>query len=347
MRRLQIRFICMAMLLPAAMASPSQAQQSRDWTRCVNKDPKSSPDLVIGGCTAVIQSAKEGEKNLIIAFSNRGNAYIRKNRYGPAIDDYTQTIRLDPGAAVAFYSRGTAYLDTGQFGRAVEDFDQAIRLDPQYASAFNNRGNAYALQQQYDRAIDDYSEAIRLDPRHANAFNGRGSAYSRKDQYDRAIEDFNKAISLDPKDALPVTNRGNAHAFKAQYPRAIEDYNRAIRLDANQSDAFNGRCWARAALGRDLQAALADCNHSILLDADYANGYGSRAFVYLKLGEFDLAISDYEVSLRLEPKSPHSLYGRGYARQKKGDAAGAAADIAAAKAIQPDIAEVYAKLGLK
>ena len=92
---------------------------------------------------------------------------------------------------------------------------------------------------------------------------------------------------------------------------------------------------------------MADCNQSILLDPDYANAYGSRGFVYLKRGDFDLAIADYELRFRLEPKSAHSLYGRGYARQKKGDAAGGSADIAAAKAIQPDIAEVYAKYGLR
>jgi len=46
------------------------------------------------------------------------------------------------------------------------------------------------------------------------------------------------------------------------------------------------------------------------------------------------------------PKFAGALYGRGLAKQKKGDAT-ADADIAAAKAIQSDIAEKLARYGLK
>jgi len=65
----------------------------------------------------------------------------------------------------------------------------------------------------------------------------------------------------------------------------------------------------------------------------------SRGFVYLKLGQFDNAIADYNAVLKLKPKLAISLYNRGLAKQKKGDSAGGDADIAAAKAIDPKIAD--------
>ena len=40
------------------------------------------------------------------------------------------------------------------------------------------------------------------------------------------------------------------------------------------------------------------------------------------------------------------MYGRGLAKRKKGDQAGGDADIAAARAIQADIADEYAKYGM-
>ena len=46
------------------------------------------------------------------------------------------------------------------------------------------------------------------------------------------------------------------------------------------------------------------------------------------------------------PKDANSLYGRGMAKLKSGDRAGGDADIAAAKAINPDIAEVYVGYGV-
>jgi hypothetical protein len=41
-----------------------------------------------------------------------------------------------------------------------------------------------------------------------------------------------------------------------------------------------------------------------------------------------------------------ALYGRGYAKQKKGDANGAKSDIAAAQAIKKDIDAEYARYGI-
>jgi hypothetical protein len=51
--------------------------------------------------------------------------------------------------------------------------------------------------------------------------------------------------------------------------------------------------------------------------------------------------------LKIDAKMAVSLYGRGLAKQKKGDRAGGNADIAAAKAIKAGIADEFAKHGLK
>jgi hypothetical protein len=53
------------------------------------------------------------------------------------------------------------------------------------------------------------------------------------------------------------------------------------------------------------------------------------------------------VVLKLNPKVATSLYGRGLAKQRKGDAAGGEEDIVAAKAIEPKIADKLAGYGVK
>jgi hypothetical protein len=62
--------------------------------------------------------------------------------------------------------------------------------------------------------------------------------------------------------------------------------------------------------------------------------------------QFDAAVSDYDAALRSEPKHAFALYGRGLARLKNEDPAGEN-DLSAAKAIQEDIAEEYARYGLQ
>ena len=105
------------------------------------------------------------------------------------------------------------------------------------------------------------------------------------------------------------------------------------------------RCHVRAIVD-DLQAALADCNKSLRLAPAVPAALGSRGLVLLKLGRFDEAIADYDAGLKLYAKGANSLYGRGVAKRKKGDVAGGDADIAAAKAIKPDVADWHAKWGV-
>jgi tetratricopeptide (TPR) repeat protein len=185
------------------------------------------------------------------------------------------------------------------------------------AKAYYNRGLAYAGKGQYDDAIADYDQTIRLSPKNANAFYNRGSAYAKKRQYDQAITDYGQAIQLDAKNAFTYVSRGNVYLNNDQYDLAVADYSQAIRLDPANADYLSNRCLARAVAGRELTQALADCNAS------------------LRLVPND------------NPKDAISLYGRGIAKLKTDDAAGGNADVAAAKAIRSDVADVYADYGVK
>jgi tetratricopeptide (TPR) repeat protein len=212
------------------------------------------------------------------------------------------------------------------------------------AEIYNNRGVAYRLKGEIDRAIQDYGQAIKLNAKLATAYNNRGVAHDKKGDYDGAIQDYEQAITLKPS-AETYFNRGNAHLGKSQYAEAIDDYNQATKLKPDFAAAFDNRCWARAVVGI-LKQALADCNEALRLMPSNAATRHSRAFVFLKMSHFDAAVSDYDAALRDEPQLPFALYGRGLARWKNEDPAGES-DIAAAKALQADIAEEYARYGVE
>jgi hypothetical protein len=63
-------------------------------------------------------------------------------------------------------------------------------------------------------------------------------------------------------------------------------------------------------------------------------------------GNFPQAITDANSALAIDPKMPSSLYVRGLANLKSGNATEGNADIAAAKSIDAKIADTYAGYGV-
>jgi tetratricopeptide (TPR) repeat protein len=151
--------------------------------------------------------------------------------------------------------------------------------------------------------------------------------------------------------ALAYLARGTAHVHMGDATRAEPDYREAIRLDSIPIDGgqkevplYNDRCWARAVAKIDLDAALADCNEALKLRPDFVPALDSRAFVHMRGDRFREAMADYDAAIKGSPQNPWSLYGRGIAKLRLGDTAGAQADIAASKAVQ-DVASEFAAYG--
>src|SRR5580704_932243 len=129
-----------------------------------------------------------------VAHFDSGMAFLERQEYDKAINDFTEAIRLDPNYVPAYVSRGNAYGIHGAVDKAINDFTEAIRLDPNVAIIYFNRGNAYYDHGNLDKASSDYSEAIRLDPNFARAYVGRADVIRDQGNLDKAIGDYNEAI---------------------------------------------------------------------------------------------------------------------------------------------------------
>jgi tetratricopeptide (TPR) repeat protein len=137
-------------------------------------------------------------------------------------------------------------------------------------------------------------------------------------------------------------NRGVAYRLKGEYEKSIEDFDEAVKLRPNFANAFNNRGVAYRNKG-DLDHALADYDQAIRLKPDYLAAFYNRGLVFVERGEYARAIDDFNVVLQVDPQNPLVLFRRGQALLKNGDVEAASADIAAARAIRPDIAEAIAR----
>ena len=143
-------------LFVSLLAAPARAGMEQDCS--LDRDW----DLQISGCSAMIRSGEYSGKNLAIAYNNRGSAYGNLGEYRRAIEDYDQTLRLDPGFAKAYYNRGSAYGNLGENRRSIEDYDEALRLDPGFAFAYNSRAHVHCKLGQINASLDDRMQTLRL-----------------------------------------------------------------------------------------------------------------------------------------------------------------------------------------
>jgi tetratricopeptide (TPR) repeat protein len=143
------------------------------------------------------------------------------------------------------------------------------------------------------------------------------------------------------------------YARLEQFAKATEQYDLWITShpdDVRLPAALNGRCSARAFGDVELQSALADCNaalrHAAKGSPFYAEVTRARGFVFLRMGDYDKSIADFDASLKVAPKDASVLYCRGIDKLRKQKTSEGQADIAQATAISSEVAANLSRHGI-
>lgn len=173
------------------------------------------------------------------------------------------------------------------------------------------RGRIYERMNRDDYAMGNYINATKWNKDFPDSYYALATLYERHGRFDLAIEVDTKLLEQHPRSATGAMDR----------------------------------CWARAALNKDLALALDDCNTALSLAPDDPHVLDARGFVFFRQGDYAKAIADLDAALKANPKLASSLYVRGVAKLKLKDQTGAD-DIAAAKAIEPAVVTAYSSLGV-
>jgi tetratricopeptide (TPR) repeat protein len=209
---------------------------------------RTSLESRIGGCTALIDAGQGTTTSLAIAYNNRGNAYTGKSDYDRAIQDFDQSIKLNPAYFKPLNNRGVAYFRKGQYDLAIEAFDEAIHLNPNYGEAFANRAGAHLKKNEYDRAASDYDSAIGLDPNLKAVWSGRCWTRAILGALQDALQDCNRALQ-GTTSAATYDSRGLIYLKMGQFGAAVDDYSSALRSDPKLASALYGRGLAKLKMG--------------------------------------------------------------------------------------------------
>ncbi len=281
-------------------------QSSRSAPAAAVADPAASPET----------KPAESELPDAAAYARRGAAFAGRRDFEHALADLQRASEMNPNEPEYFYRLGMIHWENKQADLAQSDFDRALALEPDHLAALVSRAQLRLNENDISRAAADLELADRAAPRQADIRFTLAGLYKSADMLDSALAQFDLWIDNHPD-------------------------------DAKMPGALNGRCWIRALKDTDLPKALADCNAALRrVGKSSATVLDSRGLVRLRQGDYDKAIDDYNDSLKVAPRNPWSLYGRGIAKLRKKRTAEGQADIEAAERLWPKIAGEFQRHGI-
>ncbi|GHE34727.1 tetratricopeptide repeat protein [Sphingobacterium griseoflavum] len=205
------------------------------------------------------------------------------------------TATIDPAVG---YSDLQALLEAALDATQGFDYEHAVVLYSKALVTFENsaeilvyRGALYMRLLRYDLAIADFESALTLDPTHFPAKLAIAKFYEAVHEEKAARDTFDEAALLSPESSLVYEERGNFFVEQHAYPEALADYNMLV---------------------------------SLLPDDFYV--YAIRADLLGKMEKWDEALQDYSRAIQLNPYYSDLYSYRAEAKEKLGDAEGAAAD---------------------
>ena len=227
-----------------------------------------------------------------------GCDYLDKKQYETAVDEFKETINIDPIYTAAHCDLAQAYLGQDKLIEAEKAVNGALRLEDDNPSAlqvlenikqkYYGRGMSYLEQDDLVLAEESTNEILRLDPKYQPAHDlledikqahvNRGKNYLEQDELVEAERSAREAQRLDPNsketDGLlkaikqAYYNRGHNPLENRQYDEAITAFKETINKYPKFTKAHCGLGQAYLGIG-NLAAAEKSAREALKLENDY------------------------------------------------------------------------------
>jgi tetratricopeptide (TPR) repeat protein len=317
-----------------------------------------APDDTVALANRAGQYAATGQDNLALADSEallklqpgdaqihllRANIAHRRGDTAAALREADAILASRPTETYPLVAAARIYSACGKQAEAMHAFDAALALKQEsyiYVNRFNIRPKSDMAGRQ-----SDVEAAVKLDPSSSDAVAAKARLQGERDDWAGAVATLATAIARKPADHGLLEQRAVAYAKLGDQTHALKDFD-AARAGLTLAGDHNNLCYETATEGVLLAQALDECEKAVALAPDRAGIRDSRAFVLLRLGRVDEALADYDKVLTEAPAEPNSLYGRSLIEARKGNAAAAARDAAAALRIDPKVRERFGDYGL-
>lgn len=296
---------------------------------------------------AALETAIALDKEFAPLYESLGYVYRWLNQLDKAEAAFKEYARLSPGEASSHDILADLYRKMGKFDDAIQHYGEAVRMDPTFVYSQSKIGSTLAFQGKFEEARQAYLKAMGMQPKPGNKVydqEGIMRTYIYEGDYAKALEAADKAIQMAKDFGLPEEASFNPLVKSFIYSE-LGDFDKA---DASIADCLNfldsadlvaaikdnqkaaaTLCQAVVATGRqDFDKALAWAetykNQIAAIKNPSLQKYPGWLFGYIALARGD-ANKAVEFLSQGQMDEPLFMYYLAVAKEKAGDAAGAAA----------------------
>ena len=249
----RVTFICMAAIIMGLTVNTLAAQEAfpsstKEYlNRLIPGDAISEAEVN----RLIVEYSKQIKANPIESelYIKRGGAYMQRQSFDKAIQDFSEAIRLSD-ADLAYFGRGMALGRDGLINEGINDLSVYIRRHPLSSIAYTKRGVRYLWKGEIGRAKNDFLKAISIDAGNAEAHDDLGVIYARDRDYDNAIKHFKDAIRLEPTYHKAYHNLALTYYLTEREQQAFTIIDHAIKLRPGARDSLLLKAQLLRTLGR-------------------------------------------------------------------------------------------------
>ena len=288
----------------------------------------------------LLRNEGENSENSALLHFVLGTVLRRRDRFDEAMDEFTESLRLQPGFpethnqlsylfyrtddsedalaeartalsmdpenAEAYRYLGLALYADGQYGAALHAFDEALVREPANSSAnaevYFDMGITHRDQGDLRRAAIAYRHALVIRPDYWEAHSNLGVVLHDQGKLDEAIAEYRAAKRLNPDEASVRNNLGNTLCDKAEYDSAITEFSDLYRQNPEWEGGHN--CLARAYMSKsDYPSAIRELRAAIAANPAGAAEHRVLGQALLLSGKDQEAVEVLRQAIALNPDS--------------------------------------------
>jgi tetratricopeptide (TPR) repeat protein len=230
--------------------------------------------------------------------------YMQRNEHRLAIEQLEALLAIDPENMDARFNLGVSYRTVNELAEARAVFETLVQEDPDDVEAHNHLGEICATMQAYPEALVEFRRVVELEPMNLVGLMNLGRLCYLTRDLECAERALTSAASLDPNNRYAHVNLGRVYYEAAQYDKAVAVFRHVVEMNTDDATAWFMLGEALVRENRSIPEAITAFENGLAQAPSYVEGHITLGGLYVRNGDLDSAIREFESALRLSPPNP-------------------------------------------